>query len=155
MIGEVGLDFSRADEIEKRRQIEFLEKVFLKFPRNIITIHCKNAENELIALIEKYGLSRHIIHWFNGNGEQLKRLIDTGAYFSINGNMVRTDKQVQLLKTIPQNRILIESDGPYSKIRDKKYSPEQLGELYEVVAKKLEIVNLEKLVYVNMSNLFL
>lgn len=37
-----------------------------------------------------------------------------------------TQQNMEVILNIPKNRILIESDGPYSKVSGKKYSPEML-----------------------------
>ena len=60
---------------------------------------------------------------FSGNKEQLRKLIDLGCYFSINTSMLN-DK----IFLIPKDRILMESDGPFTKVNGKKYQPQLLKE---------------------------
>ena len=50
----------------------------------ILSVHSRLAEEKVIEIIEKYKPRKCIIHWFSGNKEQLRKLIDLGCYFSIN-----------------------------------------------------------------------
>ena len=44
---------------------------------------------------------------------------------------------MDVVNIIPKDRLLIESDGPYSKVNGKKFSPTLLLEEYELIAKSL------------------
>lgn len=63
--------------------------------------------------------------------------------------MIQTESGKKRMIQIPKERLLIESDGPYSKVNGKRFSPEKLGETYHIVASALQIQNLEELVYQN------
>ena len=60
---------------------------------------------------------------------------------------------IELIMNIPKDRIVIESDGPYSKVKGKKYSPEMLRDEYEVIARALKEPNLIKIVWDNFSRI--
>ena len=59
------------------------------------------------------------------------------------------------LKTISKDRLLIESDGPYSKVDGKKFSPSLLREEYELIAKSLYEPELIRVIFNNFKNLLL
>jgi len=53
-----------------------------------------------------------VLHWFDGNKQQLTKAMDLGFFVSFGPLMVYAkDKQVLLSKT-EINRILVETDGP-------------------------------------------
>ena len=54
--------------------------------------------------------------------------------FSINSNMVKTTAGCNKINKIPKNKILVESDGPFTKIGKKTFSPELLNSAYEVIS---------------------
>ncbi len=53
-----------------------------------------------------------------GNVELQKDFIHLGCYFSVNASMV---KNMDVVNAIPKDRLLIESDGPYSKVNGKSF----------------------------------
>lgn len=65
--------------------------------------------------------------------------------------MVRTSSN--LLSQIPPDHLLIESDGPFSKVDGKKYNPELLLREYEIIALALNKSNLISTVYENFRRL--
>lgn len=154
-IGEVGLDFSKSYERTKQLQIEvFSEIIKMGVKQNkLISVHSRKSENVLIDILQKYQPNKCIIHWFNGTKEQLNELIKLGCYFSINSNMVCANKDCTYLQNIPKNKILIESDGPYTKVQCKKYTPEMLKDVYDIVGKSLEIEELESVIFNNFNTI--
>lgn len=47
--------------------------------------------------------------------------------------MLQSIKGQKILKSIPQNRLLIESDGPFTKVNNQKYNPSKLQEVYSQI----------------------
>lgn len=78
-------------------------------------------------------------------------LLNEGCYFSINANMALQNNE--LINNIPKDKILIESDGPYSKVNGKKYSPEMLQDEYEIIAKALDEPDLINIVWDNFARI--
>lgn len=152
-VGEVGLDYGAKKTIAKEKQKDYFDKIIEKCSQQnkLVTVHLRKAEDEAIEIIKRYKPRRCIIHWFTGSESQLQKLIECGCYFSINANMIVSN--IDLVKKIPLNKILIESDGPFSKVDGKKYSPELLVREYEIIAKALGQANLKALVYTNFYEL--
>lgn len=156
-IGEIGMDFSSNQYISKTKQIEFLERIVDVCSRQnkVMTVHLRKSENEAIEIIRKYGPQKCIIHWFLGSASQLEELIDLGCYFSVNANMVRSKGSKDELLKLPPNRILVESDGPFTKVNGKKYSPKLLGASYTEIAGFYEFPKFIDQVYSNFKELLL
>lgn len=156
-VGEVGMDFSSDNYIPRKWQIDFFERIVDICARKnkLMSVHLRKSESDAIEIIGKYHPQRCIIHWFTGTTAQLEKLIALDCYFSINANMVRSKSLKSKLLTIPINRILVESDGPFSKVKSKKYSPELLTSAYKVIGDLLQNPCLIEQVYSNFKELLL
>lgn len=150
-IGEVGLDFSKKYYSQKDTQIKIFEQIIkiASCENKLLNIHSYMAEKAVLEILKQYENQRIIIHWYTGDGLCLEELIKIGSYFSINCNMIESINRCKLLKSIPLNKILIESDGPFTKVNNKKYEPSLLDESYSLIGKALEINNIRKLVFEN------
>lgn len=154
-IGEVGLDFSKQykEKIEEQKQYFDIITELCSSTNKLLSVHIRNAEESAIEIIKKYKPKKCIIHWFTGNENQIKQLIDLGCYFSINANMVN-NKNLKLL-LIPKDKILIESDGPFTKVNGRKYEPKFLKQQYDIISKFLNEPKLEEIVYRNFNNILI
>jgi len=154
-IGEVGLDFSGSKSIAKEKQLIYFNKIvnMSALKNKLLSVHLRKSEDEAIEIIGKHQPKKCAIHWFTGTNEQKNKLIELGCYFSINSNMVKTAAGCNKLKSIPKNRILIESDGPFSKVDSKKFSPELLFSAYEVISSGISERNLSDLAYANFRDI--
>lgn len=76
-----------------------------------------------------------------------------GCYFSLNSNMVTNEKNKEKLYLIPKTRVLIESDGPFTKIDGKKYTFNNLIKIYELVARYYNEPDIIKMVYANFRDI--
>ena len=152
-IGEVGLDFSRQYKNVINEQIRYFDKIveMCSSTNKILSVHTKNAEDKIIEIVKKHRPKKCIIHWFTGNEEQLKKLIDSGCYFSINANMVFQNNTKLFL--IPKDKLLIESDGPFTKVNGKKYEPRFLAEKNEIISSFYNEKNLKEIVYKNFKTI--
>lgn len=153
-IGEVGLDFSSQYYSYKEKQICFFERIIKKTAtaQKVISVHLRNDDGKGIDILKKYRPKKCIIHWFTGTPKDLDELIKLDCYFSLNESMVRNNK-ADCLKKIPREKILIESDGPFTKVNGKKYIPDLLLSEYENIAAYLNEPDLLSLVYSNFSEI--
>ena len=86
----------------------------------IISIHSRGAESKVLDIIEKYpNCGTPILHWFSGTVKELERATKLDCWFSVNQQMARTKKGLSLIEKMPINRLLPESDGPFT-MSDKK-----------------------------------
>lgn len=119
-IGEVGLDFSKEYIANKERQIEVFNRVLLcceQYGSKVVSIHSlKSAATVLKTLsqLRRNNKNTYILHWFTGSLVQMKNALDIGCFFSINPKMLKTKSGIELIRKIPPNRILLETDAPFS-----------------------------------------
>lgn len=147
-IGECGLDYYRLEEETKKKQSEvFLQQVELSHDvQKPLMIHCRTAFIDLIPLLQarSYELAPNpgVIHFFSGTVDNARKLLDLGFSFSFGGVITFTHDYDEVVKYIPLDRIVTETDAPYITpvpYRGKRNEPAYIVE----VAKKLaEIKNL-------------
>lgn len=154
-VGEIGLDFSSDQYMSRTQQIECFTEIVRVCAKNnkIMTVHLRRGEDEAVEIIKRYRPQKCIIHWFSGNSKQLKSLIELGCYFSVNSNMVRNVRKRSILLNIPGNRLLVESDGPFSKVDGQRYSPKLLLRSYEEMAVFFNNPDYIDCIYKNFHNL--
>lgn len=134
-IGEIGLDFSRIDKDDIADQIEVFEKIlnWCSGKNKILSVHCKSASGKVVDMIENFD-GRVILHWFSGSIYVLQRAIKLGCFFSVNHQMLYTANGRKIIENIPVNRILIESDAPFTRGMEKTYNLEFNEILFKYIA---------------------
>lgn len=121
-IGEIGLDFSREGKATKDIQIESLRRIlsYLRGKSKILSVHSRNAEQELLALLKEYEIRNVIFHWYTGDVSLVPEILQEGYYFSVNEAMTLTNKGRNIIDRIPLDRLLIETDCPFNRKCDIK-----------------------------------
>lgn len=115
IIGEIGLDFHWVlEDCKFPHQIKVLKYFFKKANEynKITNLHTKGAEYQILKLIKQYNLRTPIIHWYSGPFDILKKLLDYGCYFTISVDLGYSKITEEMVKYIPIERILTETDGP-------------------------------------------
>jgi TatD DNase family protein len=124
-IGEVGLDFSRQGLHTKERQLQTFRYVVELVSRSpkVMSLHSRGAEQATLNVLEEFGIRGAIFHWYTGSASVLKGAIAAGHYFSVNPSMSLSKKGQETIATLPPERILTESDGPYAQVRGRPAQP--------------------------------
>ena len=139
-VGEVGLDFT--DSTYKKEQLSFFEELIEKCRKDknkILSIHSRKAEAEVLSCLKGNISFKPILHWYTGNIKNIESAVDMGCYFSINQNMVKTQKFKKMAEIIPLNKMLLETDSPFSG------STQTHGNmLYQTISMLANILNKEK-----------
>ena len=116
LIGEIGLDFHWIEDKDTySHQIKVFE-YFLQSAKKYdkyINIHTKGCEGLILNLLKKYDISsQSIIHWYSGDKDTLKKLIDAKCYFTGSVDLGYIKHSKDIIKEIPANKLLAETDGP-------------------------------------------
>lgn len=138
-IGEVGIDGSKEFVATLPQQVFVFEEILKGCSkaggRKIFSIHSRGAEYEVLHLLQKYPQAgTPILHWFTGNLTQLDKAISQGCWFSVGTAMLTTKKGIAALERIPRNRLLTETDGPFT-----KDSPIEIDNTVKLLAKVWEV----------------
>lgn len=114
-IGEVGLDFSREGFLTKDIQIKSFEFVLdcIKSKNKIVSLHSRRAERETLEMVSEKRINNAIFHWYSGSLSVLKKIVDSGYFFSINSAMTQSENGKKIISHIPKELILTESDFPF------------------------------------------
>jgi TatD DNase family protein len=118
-IGECGLDYYRLGEETKQKQSTvFEQQIALSGDvQKPLMIHCRNAFGDLIDILraEQKNLSgrRGIVHFFTGSIEDARALLDLGFSFSFGGVVTFVRDYDEVVRYIPLDRIVLETDAPY------------------------------------------
>lgn len=146
-IGEIGLDYYY-DFSPKQIQIKaFRAQIELAIELNKpIVVHNREAENDILSIIKEYKDKnlKAQFHCFNGSLKDALELIELGHYISFTGNITfkKADSLRNIVKEIPINKILLETDSPFMTpvpFRGKRNEPsfvrfvsKQLSELHNI-----------------------
>lgn len=140
-IGEIGLDYDRLHFCEPDVQKKYFEKQLEladKFELPLF-LHCRAAHDDLIKIIEdnKSKIRKGgVVHTFDGTLEQAKKLISMGFYIGINGCSLKTEAGLEVVKGIPNDRIMLETDAPWCEIRPAHAGSKHIVTKFETVKKQ-------------------
>jgi TatD DNase family protein len=150
-IGEMGLDYywdKSPKDIQKevfRKQIQLAKEV--KLP---IIIHNRDATEDVVRILQEENASEvgGIMHCFTGSLEVAKQCMDMNFYISFGGPVTfkNAKKPKEVVKEIPMDRLLIETDCPYltpHPFRGKRNEPSYVKYVAEQIA-ELRGVTLEE-----------
>ncbi|WP_345520675.1 TatD family hydrolase [Nocardioides conyzicola] len=135
-IGEVGLDFSRQGAATKKEQLRVFDAVLTEAQpgQHPLTVHSRGAEADTVGFLAQAKLSA-VLHWYTGPIGPIDAALDAGLYFSYNIAMVRSKKFATLLRAIPRDRTLLETDGPYARAAHGPAQPHQINEVVAALAR--------------------
>lgn len=115
-IGECGLDYYRNQEKEKQKEV-FIQHIQLaNESEKPLMIHCREAFDDLIKILNanRDALNPdNIIHFFTGSVKDAEKLLGMGFYFTFGGLITFNRDFDEIIKFIPLERILLETDAPY------------------------------------------
>lgn len=125
-IGEIGLDNQRKTTSDFNSQKVIFDKIISACAdkgNKILTIHSRKAENEVISRIGNNFPGKVILHWYSGSIKELERALSYEFYFSINTAMLSSKNGINIIKHIPINKLLLETDGPFIEFNNIKATP--------------------------------
>lgn len=117
-LGECGLDYDRLQFCTKEIQKKYFElQLQLNESLNLpLFLHCRNAASDLYEILLKHKF-KGVVHSFDGSIEEAKRFIDLGYYIGLNGCSLKTEENLNTVKELPSDKILVETDCPWCDIR--------------------------------------
>lgn len=126
-IGEIGMDGSP----RFRSSLAIQESIFRaalsecgRHPGKVLSIHSRAAERRVVELL---ATTRHagvpVLHWFSGGLTELENAVRIGCWFSVGPEMLKGEKGRSLATRMPFNRVLPETDGPFTMADGKPLRP--------------------------------
>ena len=126
-VGECGLDFNRDFSPRDKQRTCFAAHLELAAKNGLpLFLHERDAFDEFIDMMRdaRDRISRGVVHCFTGSAAQAKSYLDLDLHLGVTGWICdeRRGKHLRdVVKTIPVDRLMIETDCPYLAPRD--YSP--------------------------------
>ena len=142
-IGETGLDY-HYDNAPRGVQRELFE-VHLQMGADLglpVVVHARDADDDISAALRTMPAgTRGVLHCFTGGEKAFTEAMSAGWYVSFSGiASFKSFQPVELLREVPSNRILIETDSPYlapAPHRGKRNEPAHVVHVAEAVARHL------------------
>lgn len=148
-VGEIGLDGSPDLRGSWTQQIATFQHILHCCEAHggrILSIHSRRAEHEVLNCIEDApGCGTPVLHWYSGSVTELRRAIAMGCLFSVGPSMTRSQKGVSLIRSMPRDRVLTETDGPFLELGGQAALPwnviaavEGLSRIWQIPASEVE-----------------
>lgn len=146
-VGETGLDFFRDFSDRNDQQTSFLAHIELaKLHQLPMFLHERDAYPSFYETLAPHRdqLNAIVVHCFTGEAEALEAYLDLDLHIGITGWICderRGKHLVDLVKQIPLNRLMLETDSPYlmprtlrPKPKSRRNEPKHLSHICEYVA---------------------
>lgn len=115
-IGEIGLDYHYSDGAPREAQMEvFARQLELAGEYGLpVSVHDRDAHGDTMELLRKYRPAG-VVHCFSGSVEMAREVVGLGMYLGIGGTLTfqNARKLVEVVREIPLERLLLETDCPY------------------------------------------
>lgn len=115
-IGEIGLDYyydhspRETQKLRLRHQLALAEELGLP-----VIIHDRDAHEDTLNILREFPAVRGVVHCYSGSTEMAEALVKMGYYISFTGVITYKNarKSLDVIRRIPLDRIMIETDAPY------------------------------------------
>ncbi len=147
-VGETGLDFNRNFSPRDAQIDVFHQQLSLAAAINKpVFAHQRDAHGTFIDILRQYrkNLKKVVVHCFTDNKTALEDYLELDCHIGITGWICDERRGLelqQLIKLIPANRLMIETDAPYLLPRDLKPKPKSrinepahLPHILQIIAK--------------------
>ena len=162
-VGETGLDnFYSADSFEWQYESFTRHLLASKQVEKPLIVHTRDARDETIKLLKQHqSNSAGVLHCFTETWEMAKAAMDFGYFISFSGIVTfkNAGELREVVKKIPLDRILVETDSPWLApvpYRGKQNEPKNVYEVAQCVAeiKGISLAELAEITTNNFFNLF-
>ncbi len=147
-IGEMGLDFYKADNQAQQKQVLEAQLSLAHQLDKPVIIHCREAAEALREVLESFRKSQNpvkgVMHCWGGTPQETQWFLDLGLYISFSG--IVTFKNAHQIREsalmVPSDRLLIETDCPFLAPvpkRGKRNEPSYVRHVAEFLAQWREV----------------
>lgn len=147
-IGECGLEFSPnpskspfdKGDFKKNQENLFRGQIELSLKHNkALIVHSREASDETLEILKSYKNLRGVIHCYTGGKKRIKKFLEISDnwFFGIDGNITYEIGLEEVVKNIPKDRLILETDTPFLApvpFRGEKNRPEWVEFVYRKIA---------------------
>lgn len=137
-VGEVGLDAGPRYKSSLSLQKEIFAEILQSCARTggkILSVHSVRAGKDVLDLLNRHlppECGRVVLHWFTGGKKEIQRAIESDCYFSFNADMLGTSRGREIAAAVPLQRVLTETDAPFTKVPRIEPAVEILAQIFHV-----------------------
>ncbi|WP_346289178.1 TatD family hydrolase [Sphaerothrix gracilis] len=143
-IGEIGLDFYKAEDREVQETALWAQLQVAKALSLPVIIHCREAAEPMVRLLQRFwqeiGPVKGVMHCWSGTPVETQWFLDLGFYISFSG--IVTFKNAHQVKAsaqiVPCDRLLVETDCPFlspvPKRKERRNQPAYVRHVADSVA---------------------
>lgn len=147
-IGEIGLDYHYTKELKEEQKKLFKEQLEFAYEIGIpVQIHSRDASIDTIEVLENTDRKpeKIMFHCFDLNEHTAKYIIKKGYKISVGGNITykRTETAIKVLKEMPKEYIMTETDAPYLAPQNKRGTRNDSLNIKEVIQRLAEIKGMD------------
>lgn len=163
-IGECGIDISgltKGRSLEDQICLFEMQANLAKKYSLPLIVHNRQGDTHVLQTLKQVKPPKGVIHCFSSTWEFAQAILDLGFYISFSGFITYPSKEdlLEVVRNIPENRFLIETDSPYISpegYRDKKNEPKYVKLVAEKVAtvKGISLAEVAQLSTRNARELF-
>jgi TatD DNase family protein len=152
LAGELGLDGASRVPLDRQRGTLRAVLTVLQHTPRIASIHSAGATKEVLDELELSPIRGAVLHWWLGDESQTLRAIELGCYFSMNIAGIRRN---DLLRLIPRDRLLTETDHPLGDKRSTSPRPGNVANVEAAIARhhSMEPDDVRRLIWRNLGTL--
>ena len=128
-IGECGLDYNRDFSPRDVQRLYFEKQIELACETGLpLFLHERDAFDDFYKILKRYNedIPDMVVHCFTGNEHELMAYLELGCHIGITGWICderRGKHLINLVKKIPANKLMIETDAPFLTPRNMEEKP--------------------------------
>ena len=138
-VGEVGLDGAPEYKGHWKDQMDVFRHVLRDCQRaggRVISIHSRRAASQVLEELERFpSAGCAVFHWFSGSKRELSKALSAGHWFSVGLPMLNAEKGREIIRLLPKDRVLTETDGPFSQFNGRPALPWDVADAEVALAK--------------------
>ena len=161
-IGEAGLDYFYDTVKPEDQKTGFLRHIAAARETQLpLVIHSRSADEDMAAILTEEtgkGAFPFILHCFSAGPALAQTGVELGGYISFSGILTfpKSEELRDIAKTIPHDRLLVETDAPYlapKRWRGKRNEPSYVVNTAEVLAEAIG-VSMDEIAEITTANAF-
>lgn len=153
-VGEIGLDYHWMNSTKEKQRELFVAQIEIAKAKGLpVIVHDREAHGDTLEILKATKPSG-VLHCFSGSVEMAREVIKLGMFLGFNGvaTFKNARKIPEVIREIPLNRIVLETDCPYlapephrGKRNDSSFIPfiaQRIGEILGISAQEvLDVTN--------------
>jgi TatD DNase family protein len=103
-------------------------------------LHSRNTAGDFFRIVKenRHKFTTGVVHSFTESVDVLKQYISLDLYIGVNGCSLKTKENMEMVKQIPLDKIMLETDSPYCDIKNSHAS-------YKLVKTHFDRIKKEKM----------